>query len=68
MSNLALWVGGGVIVALIVATFWGMWSEGSPEAPPWASGSDGDEAAGGHGGHHAGGGGGTFIGPDGGHH
>jgi len=71
MNGLVLWLGAGAVAVVVIATFWGMWREGSPGKPPWASGSgsdDGDEAGGGH--HSGGGGSGNFIGPadGGGHH
>ncbi len=70
MSPLVLGIGGVAVAAVVAATFWAMWREGSPESPPWASGYDGESDADGHSGHHSSGGGGTFIGPadGGGHH
>jgi hypothetical protein len=30
MSDIAMWIGGGLIAAIILATLWGMFKEGPP--------------------------------------
>jgi hypothetical protein len=69
MNSITLWIGGGVVVAILAATFRAMWSDGSPRTRPWSSGSDDDDGGEGHGGHGSGGGSSdTSIGPTGGDH